>query len=62
MCSCKVRSDMFKILADIAIEVKISQMWGLSVGICIFYNILKLSCFVSELLEKDISNVVIQCG
>jgi hypothetical protein len=53
---------MFKILADIAIEVKISQMWGLSVGICIFYNILKLSCFVSELLEKDISNVVIQCG
>jgi hypothetical protein len=33
--------------------VSISQMWT------VFYN--KLSWFVSELPEKDISNVVVQC-
>jgi hypothetical protein len=35
---------------------KISQTWGSSVGI-VFYN--KLSWFVSELPEKDISNVLV---
>jgi hypothetical protein len=37
---------------------KISQTWWFSVGI-VFYN--KLPWFVSELPEKDISNVVVQC-
>jgi hypothetical protein len=38
---------------------KISQMWWSSVGSIIFFN--KLPWFVSELPEKDISNVVVQC-
>ena len=37
---------------------KISQTWWSSVG-RILYN--KLPWFVSELPEKDISNVVVQC-
>ncbi len=36
---------------------KISQTWWFSVDV--FYN--KLPWFVSELPEKDISNVVVQC-